>query len=200
MPEKLIYLIRHAHPDYPHGEKMCLGRRCDLPLSRDGQEQALALRRYFASLPLEAVYSSPLLRARQTAQAVAADKRPLIILDDLIELDGGEWDGLPFCEIRKRYPGSHLRPLTPPGGETDESGLSRMQKALNAAAKKTEHCAAIVAHGGVNRLLLCHLLGRPPQDKKQISQDYACVNLLALDGGAWTVRETGLRPGSLSGL
>ena len=67
MPDKLIYLIRHAHPDYPGGVKMCLGRKNDLPLSPRGFEQAQALSRYFRDIPLEAVYASPLLRAQQTA-------------------------------------------------------------------------------------------------------------------------------------
>ena len=50
MPDKMIYLIRHAHPDYPGGVKMCLGRKNDLPLSPVGFEQAESLRRFFSAI------------------------------------------------------------------------------------------------------------------------------------------------------
>jgi len=90
MEEKLIYLIRHAQPDYPNGTRMCLGRRTDLPLSVHGFEQASALGRLLENAPIEAVYTSPLLRARQTAEAIADSRRPIYVLDDLVELDGGQ--------------------------------------------------------------------------------------------------------------
>ena len=193
MPDKIIYLIRHAHPDYPGGVKMCLGRKNDLPLSPVGFEQAEALRRFFSAIPLEAVYASPLLRARQTAEAMANGLRPVHILDDLIELDGGEWDGLTFDELRERYPvhfaKSGRRFLNPPGGESNESGLARIRAALDHVDTGTLRCAAIVAHGGVNRLLLCSLLGLPMDEKRKTAQDYAGVSLLALENGIWTVQE-----------
>ena len=89
MAAKQIYLVRHALPDYPGGAKMCLGQKNDLPLSADGRAQAQRLGQFFAALPLEAVCTSPLLRARQTAEAIAGG-RPLHVLHDLIELYGGE--------------------------------------------------------------------------------------------------------------
>ena len=129
MNQKTIYLIRHAHPDYPGGVKMCLGRKNDLPLSTLGLAQAAALSQRFSNIPLEAVYTSPLLRAQQTAQAVSADRHPLYVLDNLIELDGGQWDGLTYEQLHARYPGSFgpgAKGCCPPGGESDEDGLSRM--------------------------------------------------------------------------
>ena len=101
MAEKQIYLVRHALPDYPGGAKMCLGQKNDLPLSTQGHAQAQQLGRFFSLLPLEAVYTSPLLRARQTAAQIAGS-RPLHVLQDLIELCGGAWDGLPFAEIDRK--------------------------------------------------------------------------------------------------
>ena len=194
MSVKQIYLIRHAHPDYPDGAKMCLGRKNDLPLSARGFAQAALLSEYFSKIPLEAVYSSPLLRARQTAAAIAGDLRPLCVLDELIELDGGEWDGLTFDELHARYPQYFVpgaRFSCPPGGETDEEGLSRTYAALNLVAARTQRCAALVAHSGVNRILLCDLLGRPLREKKQIPQDYAAINLLEYEGGVWRAETVG---------
>ena len=200
MGEKTIYLIRHAHPAFPDGiQKMCLGRRHDLPLSSLGLQQAAALAERFASVPLEAVYTSPLKRARQTAQAVAGSSRSIHVLDDLIELDGGEWDGLTFDQLHERYPesfGPNAKGGCPPGGESDEAGLARMKAALNAVAENTQSCAAIVAHSGVNRLLLCELAGLPLSEKKQMGQDYAAVSVLVFKSGAWTVAEHAFRQSS----
>ena len=197
MSEKTIYLIRHAHPAFPDGvEKMCLGRKNDFPLSAKGRDQAAALTERFKDIPLEAVYVSPLTRARQTAQAITGATCPLFVLDDLIELDGGEWDGLTFDQLRARYPdsfGPNARGGCPPGGESNESGLARMLKALDFIAENTQNCAAIVAHSGVNRLLLCHLAGLPLSQKRKMGQDYAAVSVIACKDGVWSIREHSLR-------
>ena len=191
MAEKQIYLIRHALPDYPGGAKMCLGQRNDLPLSEEGRRQAQRLGRFFAALPLEAVYTSPLLRARQTAELIAGS-RPLHVLDHLIELYGGAWDGLPIEQIRAQYPQYFVRGTRlscPPGGESDAQGLARAHAALTYVDTHTDSCAAIVAHSGVNRLLLCDLLGRPLSEKRQIPHDYAAVSLLEGSGEHWRVKD-----------
>ena len=193
MGEKTIYLIRHAHPNFPDGvEKMCLGRKHDFPLSALGLKQAAALAERFASVPLEAVYTSPLQRAHQTAQAIAGTARPILVLDNLIELDGGEWDGLTYAQLHERYPesfGPNAKGGCPPGGESDEDGLVRMQSAFNHVAENTKSCAAIVAHSGVNRLLLCKIAGIPLNEKKKMGQDYAAVSILVCKDGIWTVQE-----------
>lgn len=197
MSEKTIYLIRHAHPDYPGGITMCLGQKNDLPLSKKGFEQARLLGRRFSCIPLEAVYTSPLLRARQTAQAVAGSGRPIHIVNDLIELDGGAWDGLTYEQLHERFPqsfGPSAQGGCPPGGESDESGLVRIRTALEYVASRTKSCSAIVAHSGVNRLILCNIAGLPLSEKKRMGQDYAAVSVLAFRDGGWTIRELGPKP------
>lgn len=199
MPVKLIFLIRHAQPDYPGGKMMCLGRKNDLPLSALGRKQAEALGRWFNHLPLEAVYASPLLRARETALAVAGG-RPVHILPELIEMDGGEWDGLTFDELHERYPsyfGKGRQASCPPGGETDAQGLARAHTALEYVAAHTEHCAAIVAHSGVNRILLCDLLGKPLHEKKRIPQDCGAINILEYHDGKWHAQTVNLMPANM---
>lgn len=197
MSEKTIYLIRHAHPDYPGGVKMCLGQKNDLPLSTQGLEQACSLGRRFMNIPLEAVYTSPLKRAQQTAEAISAGKCPVYVQDDLIELDGGEWDGLTYEQLHARFPdsfGPGAKGGCPPGGECDEDGLMRIKRAFERIASGTERCAAIVAHSGVNRLLLCELAGLPLGEKKKMGQDYGAVSVLECTNGVWTICELGPRP------
>ena len=192
MAVKQLYLIRHAQPDFPSGEKMCLGRKLDLPLSAEGVRQAHALGCFFSQLNIEAVYTSPLLRARQTADLIAGSRRPVHVLEELIELDGGEWDGLTFSQLRSRYPdsfGHGKRKSCPPGGERDEDGLRRAHAALSIIAERTQTCAAAVAHSGIDRVLLCDLLGRPFSEKRELPHGHAAVSLLEYQDGCWTVKQ-----------
>ena len=197
MSDKTIFLVRHAQPDFPEGVKLCLGPKVDLPLSDEGLDQARLLARFFAPLPVEKVFVSPLRRAQQTAQPIAGCRCPLVTLDLLTELDGGEWDGLSFDEIRQRSQ-TGMRGGCPPGGESDASGLERMLQALQIIDENTVRCAVAVAHGGVNRLLLCALSGRPSREKKQFAQDYAAVSILEKTNGVWRVAAVGLTSAQLN--
>lgn len=183
-----LYLIRHAQPDYPGGKKMCLGQKTDLPLSVQGHEQAQALGEVISALSPDAVFSSPMLRARQTAQAIAQNNPAVRTLDALTELDGGEWDGLTFEEIRRRYPQSSRSASCPPGGESDEDGLARALCALEQIRLSGCSCAAAVSHGALIRALLCGLTGTPTSEKKRFSLNCAAVSILDYCDGKWIVR------------
>lgn len=150
---KKVYLIRHGLPDFPSGKRMCLGST-DLPMGWKGFAQAAAMA---ARLPaVTAVFSSPLIRAVQTAQAIGL---PVTILEGLRELHNGEWDGLTFEEIRLRYPdlyaarGQDLT-LPLPGAEDTAEGLARFQKAMDQAAGLSPGDFAVVAHGGITAQFL----------------------------------------------
>ena len=112
---KSCYLIRHGKPDFPGGERMCLGRT-DLPLSAVGRMEAALLAEYFPRRDA-VLFSSPLRRAAETAAQFA---RPVSVLPGLAEMDAGEWDGLSFTEIRSRWPELYARRaherVPPPGG------------------------------------------------------------------------------------
>ena len=145
---KQVYLIRHGLPDFPGGKKMCLGIT-DIPLGEKGfvQAEQMAVR----LPPVTAVFSSPLIRAVQTAQAIGIS---VTILDDLREMYAGEWDGLTFEEIRQRYPElyaarSHDLTIPLPGAEDHTEGLVRFKRALDEAAKQSPGDFAVVAHGGI---------------------------------------------------
>ena len=95
---KKVYLIRHALPDFPGGKRMCIGMT-DIPLGEQGFSQSAKMAARLP--PVTAVFSSPLSRAVQTAQAIGM---PITILGGLREMYAGEWDGLTFDEIRLKYP------------------------------------------------------------------------------------------------
>lgn len=178
---KRVYLIRHGLPDFPQGQRMCLGRT-DLPLSAAGLAQARAMA---ASLPpVSAVFSSPLQRALQTARAIGSP----IVVEDLQELFAGDWDGLLFSEIQQRYPALYAaRGITPglplPNGESDESGLLRFCQAMEQAAGMASGDFAVVSHGGVIRLFLRHLGGQPRKPA------YAEVVLLLYENSNFILQE-----------
>jgi len=145
---KKCYLIRHGLPDFPGGKGMCIGTT-DIPMGEKGLNQAAEMSKLLP--PVTAVFSSPLTRAVQTAQAIGM---PVTIIDDLREMYAGEWDGLTFDEIRQRYPelyAARFHDLTIPlpGAEDHAAGLFRFKGALEEAATHSPGDFAVVAHGGI---------------------------------------------------
>ena len=145
---KKVYLIRHGLPDFPGGKGMCIGTT-DIPMGEAGLAQAAQMAEKLPAVT--AVFSSPLTRAVQTAQAIGL---PVTILPDLREMYAGEWDGLTFQEIRQRYPelyAARASDLTIPlpGAEDHEEGLHRFTAAMEKAAALTTGDFAVVAHGGI---------------------------------------------------
>ena len=115
----MISFVRHG--ETPHNREGRLQGRVDLELSERGLDQADRVAGRFARSPVAHVYSSPLVRARQTAAAIAAVCGCEVEVDDrLIELDYGEWDGKPLSEMRT--PRGELwfadPTFAPPGGES----------------------------------------------------------------------------------
>ena len=155
---KKVYLIRHGLPDFPAGERMCLGIT-DLPMGEAGLAQAAKMAEKLPAVT--AVFSSPLTRAVQTAEAIGL---PVTILPDLREMHAGEWDGLTFDEIRQRYPelyAARASDLTIPlpGAEDHEEGLHRFAAAMEKAANLAPGDFAVVAHGGIIAQFLQHITG-----------------------------------------
>lgn len=172
---KQVYLIRHALPDFPQGEKMCLGTT-DLALSEEGYDQARTMAENLP--PVTAVFSSPLRRAMQTAQAIG---KQVQVLPGLREYHMGLWDGLTFRQIRKEYPDWYeargIDPTFRIAGEEDTAvGLTRFLSAMQKAVNESTGDIAVVAHGGVIAAFLRSLGGR------QEKPGYAQVVNLTYDG------------------
>ena len=179
---KKVYLIRHGLPDFPDGKKMCIGTT-DIPMGETGLAQAAQMARMLP--PVTAVFSSPLTRAVQTAQAIGM---PVAVLDGLREMYAGEWDGLTFDEIRQRYPelyAARARNLTipPPGAEDPAEGLARFSAAMEAAAQAAPGDFAAVAHGGIIAQFLQDISGvwKKP--------DYAEMISLTWENGRFELQE-----------
>ena len=142
----------------------------DVALSELGARQAEALGRAVRRRPIAAVYTSPLERARRTAEIAAEGLGvPLTAVDDLRELSLGEWEGRTVQEIRS-LPGDPYEqwvrdPVAcpPPGAEPLPAVQARVVGAIGAiaAAHPDGEQVLVVCHGGVISAYLAHCLGLP---------------------------------------
>lgn len=195
-----LILLRHGQPS-----KAVFGRCCgrlDPPLSRTGRRQIDAARDWMAPFGCVDVYCSPLRRAVESAKLLAGRRR--ITSDDrLREIDFGAIEGLTYAEIERRYPDLFrvwmTRPteVTFPGGEPFDAMASRVRDALaDVRCQCAGRTIALVAHGGVNRLVLADALGLPLASMFRLAQDYGCINVVEYVGKAAFVRAVNLRPGA----
>jgi broad specificity phosphatase PhoE len=208
-----LFLARHATTEASAGGRN-LGQRSDPPLTDDGRSLAArlgrTLRAELAELPHDEIrlLSSPALRCRETAEAIAGaigTTGALEVDDDLLELDYGAWDGLIAEECRVRDP--ELRaaweadPFTTrcPEGEGGEDLLRRVTAALDPVvtwvAADRARCAIVVAHNHVNRVWLCACFGWPmPEYRERLSQDPAGYSLIGLGSRAPVIRRMNAAP------
>lgn len=138
----------------------------DFDISDIGAEQLEYLKKRFKDIPLDRVYTSPLIRAKKTALAVIGnrDLKP-INEKGLIELDGGIVEGKPFIETFNAIPGladtwdNHPEDFAPEGGEKMRDAYERIWNTVKKiASQNTDKTVACTTHGGVTRCLLCRLL------------------------------------------
>lgn len=184
-PEKStrLYLVRHGEV-VRQGQGKFLGFT-DLPLSARGRRQVQALAQHLKDVRLDLALASDLKRTRETAhilcrgrgisvQAVAAFR----------EMDMGLWDGKAWEEIQKEFPDADprfydLRRFHFPGGEHWGEFRRRVLKTWKVLLRQEggKHIL-LVAHAGVNRVILAQALGLPFRHMFRLDQDYACLNIL----------------------
>lgn len=159
---KDFYIFRHGETDY-NKQGRWQGCSIDLPLNETGKLQAEALAQKVKNLGLEVVYSSPLIRAQQTAQAVAAINGVQVkTLPELIEGCVGICEGMLRSEVEKEHPdiwaewyGDAMVMSTRwPGGESKLEIQQRMFKAFEEMLKAPESVIGVASHGGAMRYFL----------------------------------------------
>jgi len=151
-----ILLARHGETDW-NREGRFQGH-ADPPLNAAGRAQARELAERLASTQFDAVYSSDLARAHETAEIVAASHGVPVVVDaGLREVDVGSWSGLTRAEIAERFPEAEHH-----DGETREEHLARVLATVEriAHAHPGER-VLIVSHGGSLRALRRHCTGEP---------------------------------------
>jgi alpha-ribazole phosphatase len=189
-----LYVIRHGQVEKsrPHS----YNGQLDVPLSAAGLQQMERLAAWAASLGTDAVYCSDLRRTMEGAQAVARQcTAPVSATPLLREKHFGQWEGLTYEEAEQRFPSEWKAWLTdpsdarPPGGETYREVEARVIPfARRVVRDHFGQTVLILAHGGVNRVILCRALGLSLRRAFRIEQDYACVNQIdCTAGNRWQV-------------
>jgi probable phosphomutase (TIGR03848 family)/uncharacterized repeat protein (TIGR03847 family) len=188
----IFLLIRHASNDYVKEGRLA-GRLPGVHINAQGQREADALARRTAHLPIEAIYSSPLERAVDTANALAACHHlPVQIREELIEGEAGEWTGKTLKELQQTETWKAIQsapvgvPL--PGGESIDQVQARMTAAAEAIAREHAHSiVALVSHADPLKSLIAHFLNWDLNQFQRIAINPASVSIVALDDGKATL-------------
>ena len=189
-----VVLVRHGETEWNRVERF--RGHADVALNETGIHQAEATAaRVAAQWRPAIVYSSPLSRARRTAEAIAARSSVSVrIHAGLSDIDYGAWQGLSPDEVRQRWP-EQLRDwyqtpqrATIPGGESLDELRMRCASALRQiVADHPQDTVVMVGHTVINRVLLLHVLGLGNDRFWHLRQDTCAINVIEADGADFTV-------------
>lgn len=165
--EKQIYLVRHGELEWDKG-KAYLGQ-IDLPLSERGQKQARQRRDFFAAIPLDKAYTSPLKRCETTLDSILENRAVIkVAVPDLKEISMGDWEGRTFAELKSQEPeaykkrGLKIKTFVPPNGESFLELQQRVMPVIKKIAKQPDEQQVIICtHAGVMRVIITSVLGLP---------------------------------------
>jgi alpha-ribazole phosphatase len=188
-----LWVIRHGET-VQSTQGRCYGS-LDVALSPGGIAQVQAVAHHLRTQCLSGIYCSPRTRCRRSAEIIAAGRTCAVeTVEDLAELHFGYFEGRTYDEIAAEHPELYAEWMANPtmvkfpGGES----FSDMWERVNAAVAKlrSAHAGsifAIVAHGGVNRIILAEALGLPTENIFRIGQGYAALNVVKYYGDATVV-------------
>ncbi|ACL56094.1 histidine phosphatase family protein [Methylobacterium nodulans] len=182
-----FFLVRHAA--HGHLDRTLCGRMPGIRLGEEGRAQARALAARLKSERLDAVYASPLERAQETGEPIAAAAGvPMRVLPALNEIDFGAWSGCSFEELhadpRWTLWNTARHVTRPPGGETILEAQARAVGALEELrASHGEARIALVSHADLIKLVLAFALGLAPDALGRFEVSPASISAVVL--GEW---------------
>jgi probable phosphoglycerate mutase len=185
MPSTRLYLVRHGATPLTAEDKFSGAENVNL--SDEGRAQAGRLAERLRSEEISSVYTSPLSRARETAQIVTHGwTHEPVAVDGLREISHGHWEGLQRREVEAQFGAEYTMwvqdPFTfaPRGGESGVAVLARALPAIRDIVMSHEGARVlIVSHKATIRLLLCSLLGIDARGyRDRLDQAPACLNIL----------------------
>jgi alpha-ribazole phosphatase len=174
-----ILFIRHAETDMA-------GTFCghsDPPLNMRGRTQLSKLLRALSTESINEVYASDLLRTRETAEAIAADRAiEYHLRPGLREISFGQWEGLNWREVEQRHTAYAQRwiaeypDLPAPDGESISDFERRVLAEVNLLIVKADtNDIAVVTHAGVLRTVLCRLHGCLEEEAWELTRAYCSI-------------------------
>jgi len=190
VPQKPTQLALIRHGEVEAAYQRVFGGRIDMNLSPRGQQQAGALAKWLARQKLNAVYASPMKRVQQTLAPFASQNgwaNRAVIVNDLREIDFGDWTGLTWEAVSEKFGVSAFQWLT----ELERGGIANAENTV-AYRNRIEPCVreilqkhagqnvAVFCHGGVIRMILAILLDVPLPRMAGFEIDYASVTNVAV--------------------
>jgi broad specificity phosphatase PhoE len=176
-----LWLVRHAEVEERY--QAVFGGRIDMELSGRGHAQATVLARYLQGKHFEALYASPMKRVQQTLAPLLTNGAPKpIVVPELREVDFGDWTGLGWSEVQRRFGISPFRWLeqleneTIPNAESARSLRARIEPRLRQILETHPgQPVALICHGGVIRMILAILFGWPLSQMVPFEIDYTSI-------------------------
>ena len=185
-----ILLVRHGETEWNRIRRF--QGRSDVPLNQEGRDQAHALAQALKNERLTAIYSSPLVRAMETARLIQAFHPSISLLKEegLIEMDLGEFEGMEGRYWAEQYPDFRTlwqespASVKMPGGESLQEVQTRAIDTLERITQiyPPDSTLLISSHNFVNLTILCHASGKPLDKFRDLRQGTAALNILYKKG------------------
>lgn len=187
-----IYIIRHGETQW-NKEEVFRGRK-DISLNETGKKQVERVGLYFSHRPINRIVSSPLARARQTAEAIS---NPISIaietMEELTDFNFGIWEGLPLREVEKRFPADFAIWKTSPeklrieNGDTLAMVRNRISAGLANITSGQEGAVVIVTHRVICKIIVLHALGIGNEHFWDMKYDPGSITLLDRKNDKYTL-------------
>jgi broad specificity phosphatase PhoE len=185
-PSQLIF-IRHGQVEDRY-HQVFGGSKIDMDLSPLGHHQAAAINQWLGQDEIDTVYASPMRRVRQTL-APLLESRSLnpVFVDDLREVDFGDWTGLRWQEVKELFGVSAFDWLEVldkgelPGGETAHHLRERVRPCLDRILRESGQGRAVIfCHGGIIRVMLSILLDLPLSRMAHFNIEYGSITVVEI--------------------
>jgi glucosyl-3-phosphoglycerate phosphatase len=186
-----VKLVLWRHGQTPYNAERRFQGQLDVPLNDVGREQARRAAPYLAAMKPDAIFSSDLSRAAETAAVLARLTGLTVQLDkDLRERGGGSWEGKTADEIRAQFPEAFAN-WAPADGETASAVADRASAAMERIADSLPggSLAVLVAHGGALGFGSARLLGMPDDLRALGPFGNCCWSVLSRRSGRWRLLE-----------
>lgn len=175
---KQIWLLRHAQTEWSENGRHT-GSRSDIPLTEEGERNAALMKPVVSEHPFELLLTSPLQRARRTAELAGVLDRTTDD-PDLLEWDYGDFEGITTAEIRKQVPGWTVWSGPCPNGETGEDVAARARRVIDRALA-VEGDVALFSHGHYLRVLAATWLGLAPRHGADLTLGTGTICVLGFE-------------------
>jgi len=192
-----LYLVRHGQTVNTNGDTFRYNGHLNVDVSIEGMKQIERVANRLRNRPVKGIYSSDLIRARKGAEILARSFPDVTREEfrDLREVKQGIWEGLTLKEVWEKYPEEAKKKFEDyvyyriPGGE---NLIEAQQRAITIIEQLATHHEgeefAVVAHGGINSLIICWVLGLDLHNVFHFRQDFGALNVIEFFEGGKSLR------------